>query len=334
MSASSKEQNLTAAPPAQPRQPKCARCRNHGILVPQKGHMRHCPFVSCSCWKCCLITQRTKIMALQRNLRRSAIGGQPCLDARAGGMRPEGSRRLCTLTPDASPAEDDGPPQSATPARMYPQSGAGAGADRESYSEPRCVTTQHTPRAAGPSGHPHLQISPAAGGEHVAGVDDRQDRPVESREHWSRYPVGPPGIRDPPYFTELGPNKVYSSGVLAVPAMELPFRGFPPYPSSSAPHQAMLVNMPAIPPRLYKDGPPGSLVFPHIQWGAAHYTSPPELGPPVDCRGLFLTPLSPVAGALSGRAEDEAAASVALGQGAQSRYLRDADGKSPGNSHP
>lgn len=193
MSASSKKQNLTAAPPAQPRQPKCARCRNHGILVPQKGHRRHCPFVSCSCWKCSLITQRTKVMALQRKLKRSGKGGQPCLDARAGGMRPEGSGRLCTLTPDPRPAEDDGAPQSATPGLMCPQ--LGGGADWGSYSEPRGVTTQHTPRAAGPSGHPDLQISPAAGGEHVAGVDDRQDRPVESREHWSRYPVGPLGIR-------------------------------------------------------------------------------------------------------------------------------------------
>ncbi|KAI4818177.1 hypothetical protein KUCAC02_011536 [Chaenocephalus aceratus] len=34
------------------RQPKCTRCRHHGIIVPQKGHVKSCPFVTCECWKC------------------------------------------------------------------------------------------------------------------------------------------------------------------------------------------------------------------------------------------------------------------------------------------
>uniref|UniRef100_A0A3Q1IRE1 DM domain-containing protein n=1 Tax=Anabas testudineus TaxID=64144 RepID=A0A3Q1IRE1_ANATE len=54
-----------------PRQPKCTRCRHHGIVVPQKGHMKLCPFLKCACWRCLLITERTRITALQRNLRRA-----------------------------------------------------------------------------------------------------------------------------------------------------------------------------------------------------------------------------------------------------------------------
>lgn len=54
-----------------PRTPKCARCRNHGFVVPLKGHSGKCQFLSCKCWKCSLITQRTTIMATQRQLKKS-----------------------------------------------------------------------------------------------------------------------------------------------------------------------------------------------------------------------------------------------------------------------
>ncbi|KAM7384659.1 hypothetical protein PAMA_011826 [Pampus argenteus] len=66
----SKEQ-LTTAASQQPRQPKCTRCRHHGIIVPQKGHAKFCPFTKCDCWKCYLITQRTRITNLQRNVNRA-----------------------------------------------------------------------------------------------------------------------------------------------------------------------------------------------------------------------------------------------------------------------
>uniref|UniRef100_A0A3Q1GAS9 DM domain-containing protein n=1 Tax=Acanthochromis polyacanthus TaxID=80966 RepID=A0A3Q1GAS9_9TELE len=52
----------------EPRQPKCGRCRHHGVLVPKKGHTRSCPFVHCDCWKCSLNTQRAQITAMQRDL--------------------------------------------------------------------------------------------------------------------------------------------------------------------------------------------------------------------------------------------------------------------------
>uniref|UniRef100_G1SF83 DM domain-containing protein n=1 Tax=Oryctolagus cuniculus TaxID=9986 RepID=G1SF83_RABIT len=54
------------------RAPKCSRCRNHGFLVPVKGHAGKCGWKQCTCDKCCLITERQKIMAAQKVLRKQA----------------------------------------------------------------------------------------------------------------------------------------------------------------------------------------------------------------------------------------------------------------------
>ncbi|XP_071984102.1 doublesex- and mab-3-related transcription factor B1 isoform X2 [Engystomops pustulosus] len=68
-----------------PRTPKCTRCRNHGVLVPVRGHSGRCGWKLCTCPKCALITERHKIMAEHKLLPKAPAPEEaPRTSAQAG----------------------------------------------------------------------------------------------------------------------------------------------------------------------------------------------------------------------------------------------------------
>ena len=76
-----KEEHKEASPAdlriaASNRNPKCTRCRNHGILSDLRGHKHQCRFKDCNCMDCRTVAERQRLTAARIALFRQQKGNE------------------------------------------------------------------------------------------------------------------------------------------------------------------------------------------------------------------------------------------------------------------
>lgn len=199
------------------RTPKCSRCRNHGFLVPVKGHAGKCHWKQCTCEKCYLITERQKIMAAQKVLKKQAS---------------EEEQELASGAMAAAPVSS-----------LHPLPPLAASADTE--PNPEGHATAYLPERPPPGPSPGSSaFQPVLGGRSHMGPSERATMAVPSPvdpqlgvEAAGRGGPGRPEMRRP---LRPGPTPPFTDfGKIPRPYMVLPGYQFP-Y-SSASPHP-MLVS--------------------------------------------------------------------------------------------